>query len=255
MGGAAAAPYLAAALGGGASSLGAIFAPEGQELDSFQRSGVPTTPVGTAQDIGRYLESYLGMALKEAGAPVTSNTTVAPLPAFSGGGLPFDISAPAVDPNRMDASRRTIPGFDIPGDFGDGEAFPDLSPGDSMPGQPPYQDPDAPEEGMKPPYRYEPIPPTKRTLGPPEEDGLSLGPPRDDAFDVDFGRERPGMDENTRRRLSSEAEGYGLGRRPGQPNPLEGGFDFTQPGGGAVPDLDQAEGAIALLMQQLERKG
>ena len=219
MGGAAAAPYLAAALGGGASSLGAIFAPEGQELDSFQRSGVPTTPVGTAQDIGRYLESYLGMALKEAGAPVTSNTTVAPLPAFSGGGLPFDISAPAVDPNRMDASRRTIPGFDIPGDFGDGEAFPDLSPGDPVPGQPPYQDPGAPGEGTKPPYRYKPIPPdgntpTRRTLGPSE----------DDMFDVGFGRERPDMD---------------------------GVFDFTEPGGGDVSDVDQAEGAIELLLQQL----
>ena len=188
-----------------ASGLGSIFAPEGQRLSSFENSNnANVNPAGQAANLGQYLQSYLQLAAREAGAPVTAQTTVAPLPSFGGGGLPFDIAAPAVDPNRMDASRRTIPGLPIGDLFGSPSPAPPPD-GTPDPGGPWTPDSSEPGHGT--------IDWTKHHDNGPI-DMTKLDPGNNDQWN-------PGSDEPVSR---------------------------TMPG----PDLDQAEGAIALLMAQLQ---
>mgnify|MGYP001562311192 CR=1 FL=1 len=156
-----------ATLGSGAlaGTLGGIFAPEGQELSAFDTDAL--YPPAVAENYKALLDSYLNLALSEAAKPVTMDTTMAPLPSFSGGGLPFNISAPAMDPARRNPERRTFEAPDVAGAF-------------------------------------------------------------------------PGWFPN------AGADGAGEGGSP------EG--DVQSPGGILDPtDLDQAEGAIALLMQQLQQ--
>ena len=197
-------PLLGSAAMGG---LGAIFAPEGQDLSSFENTA--TDPKNEAQRVGNLLNNYLSVAMAEAGRPVTANTTVHPLPSFSGGGLPFDIGASAVDPNRLDASRRTLPGIEA---YATGtnvhgptpRPLPIPEDGDEDPGpiSRPYDEP--------PPLTLEPQP---GYFGPSQEDEIpTLG---------------------------------------SSPSDVSGGYDLSQFGGGDLSDLDQAEGAIALLLKQL----
>lgn len=90
--------------------LGAIFAPEGQELEGFQGKNNPNALLdrGVAT-----LDDILQLVLSEAANPPTINTSAAPLPSFVGGGLPMTIGAPALDPNRRTPSRRSIPGLNV----------------------------------------------------------------------------------------------------------------------------------------------
>ena len=194
---------------GGLGSLGAIFAPEGQELSSFENTA--TDPKNMAQFLGNELKNYLSVAMAEAGRPVTANTTVHPLPSFSGGGLPFDISAPAVDPNRLDASRRTLPGIGAY-ETGDGPRGP-RTPFDPEPipkDDPPPSEDDPPTSG--PYHTVNPVPLNPGIFGPSVSDGI------------------PTL---------------------GEGGDVSGGYDLSQFGGGDLSDLDQAQGAIELLLQQL----
>lgn len=199
----------------GSALLGGIFAPEGQELSSFE-GDADVDPRNTAAQLRQGLSQYLQMALNEAASPVSVRTTVAPLPQYSGGGLPFDIGAPAIDPNRADVSLRSIPGLDI------GEGFESL-----------------------------------------------VNPPRREAQPRDWltGREAQLRDQPPPE--DPEAQRQGPERRSFIPEPIqlerygdnvpilgEAGEDVatTQP----VPvedDLDQAEGAIELLLAQLRQDG
>ena len=184
----------------GSSAIGSIFAPEGQELSSFEgRGNTDINPVNYAQGLGQTLSSFLEMAMNEAAQPVTAQTTVAPLPSFGGGGLPFDIAVPAVDPNRLNASLRTKPGLST--------------------------------EGL-----YHPSP---RPQGPGSEPDLG-GPFVPDGGGLDSGPQWM----HSRPMVSSEE----TGTAPAQGN----GWHANQTGPSPAPDLDQAEGAIALLMAQLQ---
>ena len=209
MGGAAAAPYLAAALGGGMGSLGAIFAPEGQELSSFEEYNPEIDPRAQATDLNKYLSAYLNMALDEAREPVTSSTVVKPLPSFSGGGLPFDISAPAVDPHRQIASLRTL-------EPSGGQLSPWPSPDElnRRPGTTPRR----------------PVP------RPPASGGGGGG---------------TGGGEPSRPALPRPDGGQAAMFAPAEED--SGSYDLSQFSGGEPSDLDQAEGAIELLLQQLGR--
>ena len=200
----------------GSAILASVTAPEGQELSSFEGTpGSITDPKPQAGNLAGYLNNYLQMSLDEATRPMTVNTTVHPLPSFSGGGLPFDIGAPAVDPNRLDASRRTT------------QLYPDDSVRDPggwphNPNPQPDQDPD--EEG--------PWYPGPKPIPAPSGTGLqprTLQP-------------RPGYSGPA----SDDVPTLG-----GSSDDVSGQYDLEQFGGGDLSDLDQAEGAIALLLKQL----
>lgn len=194
----------AALLGSGA--LGSIFAPEGQELSSFEGVDSDISPSSNARSLGRNLQSYLDLVLSEAGRPITAQTTVAPLSSFGGGGLPFDIAAPAVDPNRLDASRRTIPGLPVEDFFHRPPTPSDGSPPD--PGGP-----WTPDEGS----------PISTTMPVPRSRGPAW----------------PGSGEPVSRIMPV----------PNPNGPERPGLGLVD---GSTNDLDQAEGAIALLMDQLQ---
>ena len=211
---------------GGLGSLGSIFAPEGQELSSFE--GGALDPRTQAGNLTKYMESYLNMALDEARQPVSVRTTVAPLAQFSGGGLPFDIGAPAIDPNRADASLRTLQPFG-------GQLSPWPTPDDLN---------KTPEE-----LGYDP--PGQRTPDPDDDPGINF-PPGDDGlpgpYDPPIPRPVPGDDPYGRSRA-------GIPTLDGPPaEGVSGAYDLDQFGATAeISDLDQAQGAIELLLQQLER--
>ena len=187
---------------GGLGGLGSIFAPEGQTLSSFEGREDGVGPTGTADEIWGHLQNYLNLALTEAQQPVSARTTVHPLPAFSGGGLPFDISASAVDPNRRDASLRTLE------PSGYQTLIPELFGGSRTDPQP------SGDDDADPPV-FTPRQSTRRTLT--------------------SGRGGPGDD-------------IGSG---GSPEAASRPYDLEQFGGGDLSDVDQAEGAIALLLKQL----
>jgi hypothetical protein len=206
------------------SVLGGIFAPEGQNLSSFESRG---QPLALAHDLRKGLGDYLQLAIEEAGKDVTVDTTVAPLPSFTGGGLPFPIGAPALDPTRRNPERRTLGAPEFPEGFmsllterqtGGGEGPPDDYPPDDYP-------PDD-DEG-DPRFRADP---EVRARG-----------ERDEDFSID----RPPS---------------GFGPTPSTPAGVWPDSGMSDPnwasvteaqGDGDVTDLDQAQGAIELLMQQL----
>ena len=192
----------------GSSIIGGLTAPEGQELSSFEGRDSGVGPTGAADEIWKHLQSYLTMALTEAQQPVSVRTTVPPLPSFGGGGLPFDIAAPAIDPNRADASLRTLQpsGYQtlIPELFGGGGDGSDGSGGG-----------DGGTGGHQPPQT--------RPQSDSGEEILMMG---------------------------SSPEGVS------GTNPPQSGYNLDQFGAGEnVSDLDQAEGAIDLLLQQLQGGG
>lgn len=90
----------------GGSALGGIFAPEGQKLQSFRDDG-RTDPVTVGGEVKGLLADYLEYLQNRAEEPITLRTTVNPNPAFVGGALPFSVSAPGMDPNRINPELRT----------------------------------------------------------------------------------------------------------------------------------------------------
>ena len=101
----------------GSTLIGGILAGDGQEVSSFE--GDPELDPGmNAAQLKRGMGDYLQLAIAEAGKPDNIDTNVAPLPNFGGGGLPMNISAPAMDPARRNPERRTFAPVDIPSDFG-----------------------------------------------------------------------------------------------------------------------------------------
>lgn len=97
----------------GSSAMGSIFAPNGQQLESFHnREGIDP---GQMLSEGKGLISdLLGSLIDDANSPTTIHTTVKPLPSFAGGGLPMAIGAPGRDDNQMNPDLRTTPGLNIP---------------------------------------------------------------------------------------------------------------------------------------------
>lgn len=97
----------------GSSAIGGLTAPSGQELSSFE--GVegldPRQMMGETKGMmGDLMQALTGLAGQDA----TINTTVNPLPSFTGSGLPMPISAGGMDPNRLNPDLRSKPGVTIP---------------------------------------------------------------------------------------------------------------------------------------------
>lgn len=96
---------ITSALGGSAmQNLGS----GGQELQSFEGEG-DISPVSMLRQGKGVLQDWMTATMDRAGQPVNLQTTVQPLPSFSGGGLPFSIGAPGLDPNRDTGGARVIP--------------------------------------------------------------------------------------------------------------------------------------------------
>ena len=217
--GAAAIPIIAS---GALGAMGGIFAPEGQELSSFENLPAPyrdLDPAIFADALKTGLSDYLSLAVSEAGRPVTVDTTAAPLPNFSGGGLPFTISAPAMDPGRRNPTRRTFAGPEIPATFAADVRGTPTTPGPGEPGfgldltTPPQGWP----EGM-------PWPPFN-----PGDFGAAADPRA--AEYASFISNNPGDEGRASDALGFDTSGFA--------------------GSGDPADLDEAEGAIELLMQQI----
>ena len=176
--------------------LGGIFAPEGQELQSF--AGGENDPGKILSQARLGLEDFLKFAVADANKPVSVDTTVAPLPIFTGGGLPFNIAAPALDPARLNSERRSLPGLDLSPRIGESDR--------RGPGGAP-------------------------TLPAPGDDDPIDGPNFPD-------QTTPGD--------------------PGFPDQLaqteQSAFGATDAAGGEGGDMDQAVGAVELLMAQLQPK-
>ena len=182
----------------GTQFLGKALGSDGQDLSSFEGKGT-VDPIGTATRVEQGLRDYLNMALREAEQPVNVKTTVAPLPMFGGGGLPFDIAAPAIDPNRADASFRSNPGLDVTGT----ERFPLF-----------------------------PRPGGFGTNGPVYNPGGPVG--------------ASGIENNAG--TGYETSMPGPFTDPSESAPVDFGADTE-----SASDVDQAEGAIELLLAQLEQ--
>ena len=191
---------------------------DGQQMSSFE--GVPgLDPREMTGEVKNALNDYLQMAIGELERPVSIDTTVAPAPLFTGGGLPMNIGALAQDPARRNPARRTLGAPDL-------SSFRRPSDVDTVAvrgGSEQASDKNAPTpiDALLPgrPRRDAVEGPERRTLGMPERTEPGQGT-----------REEVGM-------MASSA-----------PSPMGGQADFM-----SSPDLDQAVGGVELLMQQLRR--
>lgn len=83
----------AAIIGAIGRTAGGIFAPQGQQLSSFENAG-SLDPHATLSEAQNMLRGVFGGALARAGQPVDlSHAYVQDLPSFTGGGLPMPIGA------------------------------------------------------------------------------------------------------------------------------------------------------------------
>jgi hypothetical protein len=109
---------LGAAIGG--PVLASMFAPEGQELSSFEGiEGAPEIdPVNVMRQLSGILGGY-GDALtdKLARGPSLPSSYVQDVPTFTGGGLPMPIGVTGRDPALSDRSLLSRPGPDLSGLF------------------------------------------------------------------------------------------------------------------------------------------
>mgnify|MGYP001590395630 CR=1 FL=1 len=160
----------------GSSLLGGLFAPEGQELSSFE--GIPG--LDPRESLGEYknlLNDYLQVALNEAGKPASVDTTVAPLPMIVGGGLPLtSISAPAHDPARRSPERRTLTAPDLSGVTG--PSYVNAQAAGQLPGRRSRIIPRNPDQISPKP------PPTGPGAPPPPDDGGAIPRPTSTVFDA-----------------------------------------------------------------------
>ena len=105
---------LAALLMAGGQLGGSLFAPEGQELQSFSGPGNeeihPAALMGRTKDI---MEGALEALFTQLAEPATVKTTVPSMPSFVGGGLPMPIGGFAQDPGIYDPSRLSKPGVQL----------------------------------------------------------------------------------------------------------------------------------------------
>lgn len=98
----------------GNSVLGAVTAPEGQELRSFTGSG-NTDPREMVADARSGINGMIDLMRQRIGQPVALRSAyVQQPPTFSGGGLPSPIGVSGVDPALADSSLLSIPGLDMP---------------------------------------------------------------------------------------------------------------------------------------------
>ena len=224
---------------------------DGQELSPFEGDLDPNQIAGQLKG---GLTDYLKAAIAKANEPVRLNTTVAPLPNFTGGGLPMDISAPAMDPNRRDPSRRTFStgaelnldnffDYQVPPPGGGSGLRPDGTgpPVDLQGGHPGHpQGPGEPDElpGGHPGHPDQGIPGGGRPRlpqGPGEPD--ESGP-----YSPGYAPDDPGWNPDE----TSQAFDMDSGSPEGDAGNY-GAFDD-----GSDMGFDQAQGAIELLMNQLQ---
>lgn len=106
-------PLALAQLGG--SVLGAVTAPEGQELQSFEGEG-NLDPRQALTDARGAVTSMLGTLQQRASRPIELRSAyVQQPPVFSGGGLPMPIGVSGMDPALADSSLLSLPGLNLPG--------------------------------------------------------------------------------------------------------------------------------------------
>lgn len=93
-------PLIAAAIMGGSGIAGQLMAGDGQQFQSFEGDPEldPTKLMGETKGL---MEDYLAAVLGQAQTPYRSETTLSPLPSFSGGALPMPISVPGMDRRRL----------------------------------------------------------------------------------------------------------------------------------------------------------
>lgn len=228
------APALAAvvwpALITAAGAIGSrIFAPQGQELSSFEGASsiAPDATLGNAQQM---LNGVMGQFLQRAGGqPDLSHAYVQDLPSFSGGGLPMPVGVTGsweggAMPHTPPPTVGELPDWFTPGQVGHGQAVP--------------RNPDIDKGTPRDPNNPQPIPPTHPN------------PPDDPRFPRNPGSHQPsgekggpapssllGAMDEAPRRLAFQPPG----------TPAAAGSNTAMGGGQGMAD-PQAIGAVSLLM-------
>ena len=141
-------PLLLAVMG--SSVLGGLTAPEGQELESFS-GDAEIDPRQMLRDARGGVLNVSEHAASQLNDPLLLETRVPSLPAFTGGGLPFAIGAPAQDQAYVNPAVAVSPGRamrrPLPGGHETREAEPSSPPG--RPG-PPDRPPSSGQPGDDP---------------------------------------------------------------------------------------------------------
>lgn len=111
----------------GGNALSSLFAPDGQELQSFEGEGAripgstyttldPRHTLGVAQG---NISGMLGTLRDRASQPINlRGATVQQPPVFTGGGLPMPIGVSGTDPALADPSMLSLPGLKFSPFFG-----------------------------------------------------------------------------------------------------------------------------------------
>lgn len=89
----------------GGDAIAGLTTPRPQYRQSFAGTDMDPTKLGSS--IKGMLDTYMGETQDRAHSDSTIDTTVNPLPAMMGGGLPMTIAAPGMDQRRI--QRRTLP--------------------------------------------------------------------------------------------------------------------------------------------------
>ena len=217
MGDPATATIAASALGG--PVLSALFAPEGQEISSFEG---PTTlsPQATLGQAQGMVNAISQIAMSRVNQPVSLPSAVVQTPgAYTGGGLPMPIGVSSQDPALANPSLLRLSPFDPNSEIRDRTNPPRGSDEDDTPV---LEFPDDPDDPNDPPES-----------GPYGERTLRTTSPRMDSGAASSGPRRRG-------------EGGGLVRAADL-------IAEDEMGGG--DDLDQGMGAVQLLLESLQSGG
>lgn len=237
----------------GGPVLASLFAPDGQELSSFEGHGA-IDPVTMLSNVNTLL-GRIGQGVSDrAASPVAVPSAYAQQPAvYSGGGLPMPIGLTAQDPALANSSLLNLQGL---GQFQN--LFQGLGNSSTSPSFPIHNQPTNPPgsdsgtingvgPGEIPPINYQ------DPKGPLDGDsGLDPG-----AFDNFF---QPGFDQRTDQNRQGTTDGSeprqgnvaeGVTRRR-QPASLVRGADLMDESSQPQDEMAKAEAAIKLLMQNLQ---
>lgn len=137
---------LIATIGGGVGS--SLFAPQGQQISSFENSPGGTDPHDTLQNAGNEIQRLFDSLMQRSSEPIDmSHSYVQELPSFSGGGLPMPVGVtgsweggnrpaalPSANPGGAIGGTRA-PRLNAPGEFTPPRPTVDLPPPTDLPGR------------------------------------------------------------------------------------------------------------------------
>jgi hypothetical protein len=215
-------------LGGslGGPILSALFAPEGQEIQSFEGKGT-LDPVAMMTTVQRLMENLGAGIAERAASPISLPSSYVQTPtAFTGGGLPFPIGVSAEDPALANPSLMGLQGM---GQFQD--LFSDAGLGR-------YTGPGG-DESPPPP---DPFP------------MLATGPVRRGASSSAIGAPTSSTQPGSVRRRPVSETGAQLVRATDLMTPDLGMKQFLTDAEGVLggDDMDQAAGGVTLLLEALQ---